>query len=628
MFDFFRKPRRFPPESTRLEDKTTLGKSEINIDLSCPVCMNVLKNTMTMKDCLHRFCGTCIERYITFGKKECPNCRKQIKSKRTLRPDPIFDAMVSRLYGNINPELWGEKSNTNEQNKKRRFTIRNPMDIRNAHQSDQFDDPVMKAIDDEGRQLANILTERQNKRFLQGPRIHVELQPRTKLELGKIPLNFDENKLNKQIQKQKLVCKSLPSLESTGWLHLSENTTVADLSSYVQARITSFIRKREDALLTSAFGDAPSTASNVFSHSGELLLVNNSDSSTEKRTCQGEYFFSSISKRRKINQDYVEEGGEYLLKESTLKDLADAKAKNLTSEMIIHFSLSDSERAERLTGRLALKDLWELSYTPKKADVKDSASATPVSLVGNENRDKDVYYSQEKPVILYYWFCSPYHDNLSTSTISAPTTITSTVDAHQSNQSRINQFCDISNDGMTEYSSDINRNNNNDVLQEATASFPLTPSSLEGFSTSSTSFSLSPNMNGMAGASLQGLLPSYVNNDPTLVSLLEQMATLNRRRLAATQALQSLDASERQIVLSRFQDELNSLVREQMAIGMQIQQKSPQLMHSIQKSILQQQQQLINNHQMSSMQEGDNQVEEEEEEDNGDDDNGDDDYDD
>ena len=33
-----------------------------------------------------------------FSNKECPTCRKKLVSKRSLRPDPNFDALISKIY--------------------------------------------------------------------------------------------------------------------------------------------------------------------------------------------------------------------------------------------------------------------------------------------------------------------------------------------------------------------------------------------------------------------------------------------------------------------------------------------------------------------------------------------------
>lgn len=36
--------------------------------------------------------------FFLFSNKECPTCRKKLVSKRSLRPDPNFDALISKIY--------------------------------------------------------------------------------------------------------------------------------------------------------------------------------------------------------------------------------------------------------------------------------------------------------------------------------------------------------------------------------------------------------------------------------------------------------------------------------------------------------------------------------------------------
>lgn len=50
-------------------------------------------------ECLHRFCGECINKCIRFGMKECPSCRKSIPSRRSLRRDTNFDQLVNSMVG-------------------------------------------------------------------------------------------------------------------------------------------------------------------------------------------------------------------------------------------------------------------------------------------------------------------------------------------------------------------------------------------------------------------------------------------------------------------------------------------------------------------------------------------------
>lgn len=71
-----------------------MDTDEINDDLSCPICLGVIRKAVTTIECLHRFCTECIEKSLRLGQKECPTCRERCPSRRFLRPDPNFDALI------------------------------------------------------------------------------------------------------------------------------------------------------------------------------------------------------------------------------------------------------------------------------------------------------------------------------------------------------------------------------------------------------------------------------------------------------------------------------------------------------------------------------------------------------
>ena len=66
----------------------------------CSICLDVLKNTMITKECMHRFCNECIITALRSGNKECPNCRMKLVSKRSLRADKSFDEIIAKIYPN------------------------------------------------------------------------------------------------------------------------------------------------------------------------------------------------------------------------------------------------------------------------------------------------------------------------------------------------------------------------------------------------------------------------------------------------------------------------------------------------------------------------------------------------
>ena len=51
--------------------------------------------------CLHRFCSECIQKCLRVGRKECPSCRIHVPSRRSLRYDTNFDAVIGKIYPNL-----------------------------------------------------------------------------------------------------------------------------------------------------------------------------------------------------------------------------------------------------------------------------------------------------------------------------------------------------------------------------------------------------------------------------------------------------------------------------------------------------------------------------------------------
>lgn len=84
----------------KITDATEIAVSprSLHSELMCPICLDMLKKTMTTKECLHRFCSDCIVTALRSGNKECPTCRKKLVSKRSLRPDPNFDDLISKIH--------------------------------------------------------------------------------------------------------------------------------------------------------------------------------------------------------------------------------------------------------------------------------------------------------------------------------------------------------------------------------------------------------------------------------------------------------------------------------------------------------------------------------------------------
>ena len=79
------KKRKFNTLNNQKSTLFIVQRKALNALLMCPICLDVLRNTMTTKECLHRFCADCITTALRSGNKECPTCRKVIS--RTLGVD-------------------------------------------------------------------------------------------------------------------------------------------------------------------------------------------------------------------------------------------------------------------------------------------------------------------------------------------------------------------------------------------------------------------------------------------------------------------------------------------------------------------------------------------------------------
>ncbi|GLE04871.1 hypothetical protein PINS_up013852 [Pythium insidiosum] len=118
LYDIYRQPRQpvTSPEVTR-----TLPVRVLNADLTCPICLGIIRNTEVVMECLHRFCGDCIQKCLRVGKNECPSCRIHIPSKRSLRKDTNFDELIAKIYPNLDEFQSQEEKLIEEINRTRHF---------------------------------------------------------------------------------------------------------------------------------------------------------------------------------------------------------------------------------------------------------------------------------------------------------------------------------------------------------------------------------------------------------------------------------------------------------------------------------------------------------------------------
>ena len=67
-------------------------------EFKCPICMEFMRETWTVMECMHRFCSECIQKCLRGGKQECPSCRQHVPSRRSLRRDHQMDALIRKIF--------------------------------------------------------------------------------------------------------------------------------------------------------------------------------------------------------------------------------------------------------------------------------------------------------------------------------------------------------------------------------------------------------------------------------------------------------------------------------------------------------------------------------------------------
>nr|GMD35079.1 putative E3 ubiquitin-protein ligase RING1a isoform X2 [Ipomoea batatas] len=79
----------------------SVSRSDIRGNVQCPICLGIIKRTRVVMGCQHRFCRECIDKSMRLGNNECPACRIHCASRRSLRDDPIFDAIIKAIYPDV-----------------------------------------------------------------------------------------------------------------------------------------------------------------------------------------------------------------------------------------------------------------------------------------------------------------------------------------------------------------------------------------------------------------------------------------------------------------------------------------------------------------------------------------------
>ncbi|CAH9099230.1 unnamed protein product [Cuscuta epithymum] len=83
------------------DELISVSRSAIRSNVQCPICLGIIKRTRVVMGCQHRFCRECIDKSMRLGNNECPACRIHCASRRSLRDDPGFDALIKAIYPDV-----------------------------------------------------------------------------------------------------------------------------------------------------------------------------------------------------------------------------------------------------------------------------------------------------------------------------------------------------------------------------------------------------------------------------------------------------------------------------------------------------------------------------------------------
>ncbi|EZG86205.1 ring finger protein [Gregarina niphandrodes] len=115
LFDIYRPVRDPKYVASELGDSVLcLSHTEILKDLSCYLCKGLCKEAMTVKECCHRFCNDCIQKWLRSGKQTCPQCVCKIPSRRVLRADKNMDLIIQRLFPDLEPLQHFDRTRSRE----------------------------------------------------------------------------------------------------------------------------------------------------------------------------------------------------------------------------------------------------------------------------------------------------------------------------------------------------------------------------------------------------------------------------------------------------------------------------------------------------------------------------------
>lgn len=79
-------------------NSTDYAVDNIIHSITCLICMDMMDKAVVIKDCSHRFCNACLDRWLLkVYKKCCPLCKHPVPSRRHYVRDQFFDELIQSI---------------------------------------------------------------------------------------------------------------------------------------------------------------------------------------------------------------------------------------------------------------------------------------------------------------------------------------------------------------------------------------------------------------------------------------------------------------------------------------------------------------------------------------------------
>lgn len=149
LFELHRRPRPL------LTGRIQRSLKALNAEFRCAICLDYIRSTRTVVECLHRFCEDCIERSLRMGRNECPICRAAVPSKRSLAADPDFDRIVNSILGDhvFAEDQDGEEEEDSKPAAVEKSTLQQAIHRKRSERALQTDDSREEQKDEAPRQI-------------------------------------------------------------------------------------------------------------------------------------------------------------------------------------------------------------------------------------------------------------------------------------------------------------------------------------------------------------------------------------------------------------------------------------------------------------------------------------------